>query len=134
MWWITAGYLLVKGRWSHLKVTQALMDFRQARETSHTKSSLDYFQHQYLGELLVNIYSHHLMVKSVSCCCVRGSQFRSHNNELTITIVFLRSPDPSFSLNNIHCVHLVITNYVSSWSHSNAGIIKIKMFQSSCCK
>ena len=30
------------------------------------------FQHQYLAELLVNVYSYCLMVKSVSCCCVRG--------------------------------------------------------------
>ena len=28
-------------------------------ETSHSKSSLGNFQHQYLPELLVNMYSHH---------------------------------------------------------------------------
>ena len=31
-------------------------------------------QHQYLAELLVNVYSCCLMVKSVSCCCVRESR------------------------------------------------------------
>ena len=35
------------------------------------------FQHQYLAELLVNVYSYCLMVKSVSCCCVRGSRLFS---------------------------------------------------------
>ena len=34
-------------------------------------------QHQYLAELLVNVYSYCLMVKSVSCCCVRGSRLFS---------------------------------------------------------
>ena len=34
------------------------------------QSSLNDFQHQYLSELLVNAYSYHMMVKSVSCCCV----------------------------------------------------------------
>ena len=41
--------------------------------TSHSKSSPGNFQHQYLPKLLVNVYSYHLMVKSVSCCCVCGS-------------------------------------------------------------
>ena len=36
------------------------------------------FQHQYLPELLINIYNHHLMVKSVSCYCVRGSRLFSN--------------------------------------------------------
>ena len=39
----------------------------------HSKSNQDNFQHQYLPELLVNVYVYHLMVKSVSCCCVCGS-------------------------------------------------------------
>ena len=30
------------------------------------------FQHQYLAELLVNVYKYHLMVESVSCCCAHG--------------------------------------------------------------
>ena len=33
------------------------------------QSSLGNFQHQYVAELLVNVYSYRLMVKSVSCCC-----------------------------------------------------------------
>ena len=49
----------------------------QASETSHSKSSLGNFQHRYLAELLVNVYSHHLMVKTVSCCCVCASQLFS---------------------------------------------------------
>ena len=79
VWWITAGCLLVKGLWSHLKATQALMDVSQASETSHSKSSLGNFHHQYLAELLVNVHSYHLMVKSVSwcCVCVEGGFFKS---------------------------------------------------------
>ena len=45
--------------------------------TSHSKSNLVNSQHQYLAELLVNVYSHRLMVKSVSCCCVCGSRLFS---------------------------------------------------------
>ena len=41
------------------------------------QSSPGNFQHQYLAELLVNMYSYHLMVKSVSCYCVRGSRLFS---------------------------------------------------------
>ena len=37
------------------------------------KSSLGNFQHQYWPELLVNVYVYRLMVKSMFCCCVRGS-------------------------------------------------------------
>ena len=35
------------------------------------------FQHHYMAELLVNVYSYCLMVKSVSCCCVHGSRLFS---------------------------------------------------------
>ena len=72
-WWITASRLFVKRRWSHLKTTWALVDIWQASKTSHSKSSLGNFQHQYLAELLSNVYSYHLMVKNVSCCCIHGS-------------------------------------------------------------
>ena len=50
-------------------------------ETSHSKSSPSNFQHHHWPKLLVNVYVYHLMVKSVSCCCVRGSrptQIQSH--------------------------------------------------------
>ena len=67
------SYVLVKWRWSHLKTTWALVDVWQAWKTSHSKNRLDNFQQQYLPELLVNMYSYHLMVKSVSCCCEHGS-------------------------------------------------------------
>ena len=46
--------------------------------TSHSKSSSGNFQYQYLAELLVNVYSYCLMVKSVSCCYVRGRQLFSN--------------------------------------------------------
>ena len=52
----------------------SIPDVQQALETSHRKISLGNFQHHYLTEWLVNVYSYHLMVKSVSCCCVCGSQ------------------------------------------------------------
>ena len=41
------------------------------------QSSPGNFQHQYLAELLVNMYSYRLMVKSVSCYCVHGSRLFS---------------------------------------------------------
>ena len=63
-----------QGDCSHLKATSTLVDVRQASETSYSKSSPGNFQHQYLAELLVNVNSYCLMAKSVSCCCVRGSQ------------------------------------------------------------
>ena len=72
VWWITAGCLLVKGICSHLKATRALVDVWQASETSHSKSSQGNFQHQYLPELLFNVYGYHLMVKSMIWCCVHG--------------------------------------------------------------
>ena len=67
VWGITASCLLVKGRWSHLKNTLVLVDFWQASEISHSKSSLGNFQHQCMSTLLVNVYSYRWMVKSVSC-------------------------------------------------------------------
>ena len=87
MWWITAGCLLAKGIWSHLKVTRALVDVWQASETSHSKSSQGNFQPQYWPELLVNVYSYRLMVKSVSCCCVCGRHLFS--NPVTITGIIM---------------------------------------------
>ena len=67
-----------QGIWNHLQVTQALVDVWQTSETSHSKSSLGNVQHQYLAELLVNVYSYCLMVKSVSCYCVHGSRLFSN--------------------------------------------------------
>ena len=43
------------------------------------------FQHQYLAKLLVNLYSYCLMVKSVSCCCERGSRLFSG----LVTVIFV---------------------------------------------
>ena len=63
----------------------ALVDISQASETSHNKRSPGNFQHQYLPELLVNVYSYRLMEKHVSCCCVRGS--RIFSNPVTIMII-----------------------------------------------
>ena len=61
--------------------------YTHGRLTSlRNKSSPGNFQHQYLAELLVNVYSYCLMVKSVSCCCVRGSRLFS---ELVTFIVRL---------------------------------------------
>ena len=37
------------------------------------------FQHQYLAELLVNVYNYRWMVKIVPCCYVRGSQLISNS-------------------------------------------------------
>ena len=51
-----------------------------------SKNSLGNFQHQYLAELLVNMHSYHLMVKSVSCFCVHGRWLFSN----PVTNVILR--------------------------------------------
>ena len=42
------------------------------------QSSLNNFQHQYLPELLVNVYSYCLIVKCVPCYCMCGSQLLSY--------------------------------------------------------
>ena len=52
--------------------------------------------------------------------------FMLHTLVGKLYIVCSRSPEPSFSLNNFSCIHLVATNYISLWSPSNAGIVKIK--------
>ena len=63
VWWITAGCLFVKGICSQLKVTQALTDIWLTSETSHSQSSPSNVQHQYLRELLVNVYNYRLLIK-----------------------------------------------------------------------
>ena len=53
--------------------------YTRGRLTSlRNKSSSGNFQHQYLAEFLVNVYNYCLMVKSVSCYCVRGSRLFSN--------------------------------------------------------
>ena len=58
------------------------------------KSHLGNFQHQYLAELLVNVYSYRLMAKSASCCCIRGSQLFS--NLVTYTPYLLEMCLPAY--------------------------------------
>ena len=77
--------LLVKGICRQLKATRTLVDVWQASETSHSKSSPNVFQHQYLPELLVNVYGYHLMVKSLTLCCVCGRWLFSN----LVTFLFL---------------------------------------------
>ena len=57
---------IFKERWSHLKINLALLYISQASETSHRNNSLCSFQHQYLAEILLNVRSYYLMVKTVS--------------------------------------------------------------------
>ena len=71
-----------------MKPFEALMDVWQTSETSHNKSSSGY---QYLPEVLVTVYSFCLMVKSVSCCCVRESRhFSNHVTFLPIAWGFCK--------------------------------------------
>ena len=81
-------FLVVQGKWSHLKVTWALMDIW---ETNHSRSNLGNSQQQYLSELLVNVYSYHVMVKSVPCCCVHGSHHFSNLFRNSNIIVFKKN-------------------------------------------
>ena len=49
------------------------MDIWQASKTSHSKSNLGNFQHQYLPELLVNVGSYRVIVKvCLDVVCVKG--------------------------------------------------------------
>ena len=57
--------------------------------TSHRKSSLGNFLHHYLAELLVNMYSYHVMVKNLSCCCVCGSWLFSNLVTSSYNEIFL---------------------------------------------
>ena len=95
MWWITAGYLLIKGRWSHLNHTLALTDVWQASETSHSKSSLCNVQHQYLHELLFNVYSYCVILKIVPCrLCGRWliSNLVIYNSLLVLMLQLIYAP------------------------------------------
>ena len=78
VWW-SAGCLLAKGIWGHLKAIWALVDVWQASETSHSKSSQGNFQHQYLPELLVKVYSYPLVVKKcvLLLCAWKASFLKS---------------------------------------------------------
>ena len=94
-----------------LKFTRELVDIWQASEVSHSKSSLENIQHQYLPQLVVNLCSHCLMVKSVSCCCVHWSQLFSNQ----VTIYFLSSPFSSKTIlkNIFHKVFNVMATMCS---------------------
>ena len=62
-------------------------------------------QHQYLAELLINVYSYCLMVKSVSSCCVRGSRLFS---DLVTYILMYFACARSFAVItavNVHHMH-----------------------------
>ena len=76
--------------------------------TYHTKqlSSPGNFQHQYLAELLVNVYSYRLMVKSVSCYCVRGSRLFSDlvTYVNSVTPIVIKCFKNKFFLYIYHCV------------------------------
>ena len=101
---------------SHLKATCTVVDVWQASETSHRKSSPGNFQHQYLAELLVNVYSYRLMVKSVSSCCMRGS--RLFSNLITYFLWYTLS----------YCISLFNTVFLIStpvWYHLNTNNIDI---------
>ena len=55
----------------HLNTRGCLTNLRNKPQ----QSSLGNFQHQYLSEMLV--YGYHVTMKSVSSCCVHGSQIFS---------------------------------------------------------
>ena len=75
----SASYVV---NYSQLSACQLAMepskDHPSTRESlTSERNNLANFQHQYLPELLVNVYSYLLMVKSVSCCCVCGRRLFS---------------------------------------------------------
>ena len=75
VWGITVSCLLIKMEpfEDHLSACGHLASLRNKPQ----QSILGNFQHHYLSELLVNVYSYCLIVKSVSCRCVRRSQLFS---------------------------------------------------------
>ena len=87
---------------------QQYKHFPSTREclTSHSKSTLGNFQHQYLPELLVNMYNHHKMVKSVSCFCLHGSCW------------FLMNPVTY----KYACIHSAYITYMYTYMHIDIQI------------
>ena len=63
-----------------------LVDVWKASETSNNISSLGNIQYQYLPELYVNVYNHHLMVKSVLMLCVWKAAFPKSTHNLAIIV------------------------------------------------
>ena len=64
--------------------------FDRPQKQATAKAARENFSiNSYLPELLVNVYSYCLMVKSVSCCYVRGSQLFS--NPVTYMAAFKRT-------------------------------------------
>ena len=107
VWWIKAGCLLVKERWSHLKTTWALMEIGQASETSYSKSRLGNFHHQYLPEFLVYVYRYCLMVKSVFWYCVHGRQtFTNPATSLQSTPAKIGNKSCGCARELFFCIHL----------------------------
>ena len=73
--------LLVQERWSHFKdhpSTCGHLTCLRNKPQQKQSGQLSVPIRTYLSELLVNVYSYCLMVKSVTNCCVCGSQLQSH--------------------------------------------------------
>ena len=62
----------------------------------------------YLPKLLVNVYSYHLMMKSVSCCCVHGRWIFS--NPVTCMYILSNSTSSSIIPISIAYVYFVHCN------------------------
>ena len=58
----------------HPSICGSLTSFRNQPQ----EKTMGNFQHQYLPEQLVNVYSYCVIVKSVFCCCVHGSRLFSN--------------------------------------------------------
>ena len=82
---------------SYLKTTWALMDIWQASETSYRKGSLGNFQHQYLPELLFNVYSYRVMMKNESCLLLCAWKLKFSHIILWNTVVWEKSPLDMFA-------------------------------------
>ena len=57
------------------------------------QSNLENSQRKYPSELLVNVYSYHVMVKSMPCCCVHGSHHFSDLFRNSNIIVFKKNTE-----------------------------------------
>ena len=86
----------------------------------------------YTGLKLMHTWKSHLKLPEIQqapnlkVSHVHGNKIQCHCYTYMYIIVCSHLLEPSFSMNNFCYIYLVATNYISSWSPSNAGIIKIE--------
>ena len=103
------------GKMSHFRTNWIIVYVWQASWTNHSKISRGNFQHQYLPELLVNVYSYHLMVKCVCYYCMCGSQLFSN----PVTYVYLTSVTSRLACHHKSQMHAYMHAYAHTRAHTH---------------